>query len=102
MKITLPLDLLEEAAGEAELENDDIRTDYSGRSMYGDECVGVIGTVNCGVAFAVELLELAKERLEDEERALDYDALKDVLIKGMRSDNMGMSMIYYWPDLVAG
>lgn len=102
MQITLPLSLLEEAAAQADLENDDIRTDYSGRAMYDAECVGVVGNVNCGTAFVVELLELAKDwGGEGGLDGLDYDELKDVLLRGMRSDNMGMSMIYYWPDLVA-
>ena len=78
---TISNELLEEIGQEVE---GSVRTDYSGRGMYGDSCVGIV---------ASDLLELgaAISRLvEDEE-------LRDELISNSRTDSMGYDTIAYWP-----
>lgn len=62
---------------------------YSGRAMYGKECLGIeCGSVS---AFMVEILENADNMDEVREIA---DALRN-----MRSDNMGLGMIVYFPGI---
>lgn len=53
---------------------------YSGRGMYGRVCLGVV------LSSIDEVFRLGQELYE-----LEFPKL--------RSDNMGMDMIVYWPDL---
>lgn len=99
MKITLPVELLDDVAYSADLEPDDVRTEYSGRAMYGASCVGVVGSPGSGMRFAFELLDKIRET-NSEENGLDLDELKDVL-SDVRTDSMGLDMITYWPKLQA-
>jgi hypothetical protein len=92
----------------------DFRNDYSGRGMYGRECVGVVGDVR---SFAQILLRVAEERI-DHELALpdmerepsawsgedssrvrrEWDRVFDALTRATW-DSMGRDLIFYWPDL---
>lgn len=67
---------------------DVISNDYSGRSMYGRECFGV--TLKNDADMLLFMLELA-DVLED-----DRETVKE-LAQNMRSDNMGLDYIYYFP-----
>lgn len=63
----------------------DVRTDYSGRGMYGKECIGVIvpntnTVMRLGMAIGAECGE-------------DYIHIKT------RSDSLGLRTIVYWPDV---
>jgi len=62
--------------GENQDEIKEIRTDYSGRGMYGKECFGIV----------VESYSNIEDELEK------YDVMG-------RKDNMGHDMIIYWPSL---
>ena len=64
----------------------DVRTDYSGRWMFGKTCFAIVGDATTLVKF----IRYACEVLADQER----EWLND-----MRSDDMGRSTIYYWPDV---
>ena len=61
----------------------EIRTDYSGRGMFGDECVGVV------LKDEGDLFTFA--RLLDDELA--------ELLGSPRWDNMGLREIAYWPKV---
>lgn len=71
-----PLEAICEVADEI---GGSVRTDYSGRGMYGKKCVGI----DC--RNATECIELAASKG----------------IKGARQDNMGLDMIVYWPHIQA-
>lgn len=62
---------------------------YSGRGMYGRECIGIV-TDNVGKLFAA-VLEYSKDEDEVLRNKISY------WFERMRSDNMGMSMVYYNP-----
>jgi hypothetical protein len=52
--------------------------DYSGRGMFGKNCLGVVGAMH------------------------DLDTLLSEVegsAEGLRKDNMGLDYIYYWPDI---
>jgi hypothetical protein len=87
------------------------RTDYSGRGMYGDECVGVVvdnaSGFNAAMVMAVcDWLEQDKPEETEEELAEDniIHTLTDRweiydMFGHPSQDNMGRSAIVYWPDL---
>jgi hypothetical protein len=61
-----------------------IRTDYSGRMMYGKACIGL---VHDSLDELIDFIMRVREDLGEE------DALR-----GARQDSMGMSTITYWPN----
>jgi hypothetical protein len=70
---------------------------YSGRGMYGRECVGV--TVNDPFEFFAELLGSAYDSCkDDDEREGVINGITD-LLRDTRTDSMGRSMIVYWPSI---
>lgn len=90
------------AAYDADVE---LRDDYSGRGMYGEECWGVVGELDGLRKFEVELAKgMAAEELADKDWPVDVvlDSFIDELEKlqgKRRTDNMGMSYIWYYPSL---
>jgi len=78
------LKTLKWAAGEAYIEPEDIRDDYSGRFMFGSRCFGIV------VDSEAQMLDFLKElRAEDEE-------LCEKVGTGVKSDSMATRVIYYW------
>lgn len=67
-----------------------IRTDYSGRGMYGKKCVGVVVSDQQEFLgnFTYELLQITNT-LNDLRDLPDF-------FKEMKSDNMGHDVILYW------
>ncbi|MEK7414226.1 MAG: hypothetical protein AAB263_13005 [Planctomycetota bacterium] len=53
-----------------------LRLDYSGRGMFGAQCLGIV--------------------CDDPE-----DVIAEVGVKGARTDSMGKSVIVYWPSITA-
>lgn len=65
----------QEKLWEAAQNNDrSLRTDYSGRGMFGKTCWGIV--------------------CDD-----PIDTITEVGIKGYKTDNMGYSVIVYWPNI---
>lgn len=99
---------LDEVTSTMLTDNPDVRDDYSGRFMYGERCVGVVGTPGVEIEFAYRVaVVLADAELaefeEDEDLVVAHQELVGEIIlwlsENMRSDNMGSEMIYYWPAL---
>lgn len=69
-----------------------IRDNYSGRGMYGETCVGVVGS---SVATAIQFMYALAEVLHDDE----YDQKDFVLemAEAIRTDNMAFNTIFYFP-----
>jgi hypothetical protein len=61
------------------------RTDYSGRHMYGQLCIGIVGDAGDWMTFVADVAskfpELGKEW------------------RNVRQDNMGKDYIWYWPNI---
>lgn len=76
---------IEELGEEASLRS------YSGRAMYGDSCVGLVTDMGVFVRIMGHAAVLAHE---DDDCDIDflYEAGR------IRTDNMGMSTIFYWPN----
>ena len=64
-------------------------TDYSGRGMYGNQCIGIT-VENTSVLLHI-IVALAA----------DEPDLAEELCDGICSDNMGRDMIFYWPGITA-
>ena len=68
------------------------RDSYSGRGMYGRNCVGVVGS---SVLETIgDLLEYLNENYE-----FDMSDLIEMLLKGANTDSMGLGTIIYWQQL---
>jgi len=72
----------------------EVRVRYSGRGMYGDECVGYVGYDP--VLFAFDLAVLTAD-LDPDDPIMPSD-LRDELehIGNPCSDSMGLGTIWYW------
>lgn len=75
---------VEAAMDTAGLSPESLQADYSGRGMYGSGCLGIVCDLGEILMFAAALALLADE--------VDW-------IDGARSDSMGVSSIWYWPNV---
>lgn len=78
-----------------------IRLDYSGRGMYGEECLGVVLDQHDIQVWREELQELIDERLshdQDKDTIKLFSKLKKA-IKSPKRDSMAQDMIEYYPDI---
>lgn len=89
-RYTLPQEYLVQMIKAAHQRDDVVARIYSGKRMYGRECVGFVGTYHQLTSF---LLETALRF-----SSLDYGEYEDFLL-GMERDNMGLDLIFYWPDV---
>jgi hypothetical protein len=96
---------LEEVAGDAGLDEGALRDRYSGRAMYGDTCLALVGSVGDLVRFLLELSHAASRYDPDpdaEAAQLRLRELVDTLRgTGTRHDGMGRDTVYYWPVVSA-
>jgi hypothetical protein len=67
----------------------DLRDDYSGRFMYGENCLGLTGDFSDLMRFTLRITDP-----ENEWRVSNNEWLLSV-----RSDSMGRDMIFYWPTV---
>lgn len=77
----------------------DFRTHYSGRGMYGRNCIGITGSDRQCNQVIGDAVKLAAEDYVDE--TIDRDEFNDLVDTLMKSsqDNMGLDMIVYWPSV---
>lgn len=68
-------------------------TDYSGRYMYGETCVAISDGPDMSICLGLlaELFDYILEKVKDIKLS-EY-------FSDIRSDNMGMGMVIYFPDL---
>ncbi len=106
-----------------ETEGISIHTTYSGRGMYGKNCVGISGyekdirevfkeVLQEAYETGEEIHSITKDDLaeifggmpsdyqEEKEGEIDFETLLD-LVFDYKKDNMGMGFIYYWPSINA-
>lgn len=83
MAHTLTNDEVRILSEEAEYREGGVRTDYSGRGMYGKQCFGIV------VRYQSDLEEILE--------AAGSDVAEDM--SDPIWDNMGLSYIAYWPEI---
>lgn len=89
------VELLENAAANIHVEGQP-RT-YSGRAMYGRQCVGLeLSDLGDLMALGAEMMQLSCEEEPDNDD--EHEALV-LLLKDTRTDDMGRDAIAYWPKV---
>lgn len=85
------IDALQEALWEADLDDESLTLDYSGRGMYGATCIGITHNGDLNLARVALALERAGE-----------SALAEVIAEATPSqDSMGLGTITYFRGLNA-
>lgn len=85
---------------------------YSGRGMYGDKCLGIVGSSrDCYKVLAFVIGSQAQELFDDALQSSDdninqlHDENDDLqsnintLIADFRTDSMGYDIVMYWPEI---
>ena len=81
-------------------DEEDIRADYSGRSMYGRTCLGYTGESVALFTFHLALSIMRADRAENEDDPDLFEMEEMMILLGdPRSDSMGRSVIHYWPNV---
>lgn len=81
----------------ANIDSDGVRTDYSGRSMYGRECLGIeMRAEDVPMFFAA--VGYVQGVAEAEEEDYTEDLMR--LVGAARTDSMGHDVIVYFPGWV--
>lgn len=86
-----------------------VSNDYSGRFMYGRQCVAVGGGKSKiqGLFKAVLLhyheswIEAENQRMignDDADPDISYEELLDFLLVNYNTDSMGLGVVLYWPE----
>jgi hypothetical protein len=78
----------------ANIDSDGVRTDYSGRAMYGSECLGIEMSVE-DVPMFFAAVGYVQGVAEAEEEGYEEDLMK--LVGAARTDSMGRDVIVYFP-----
>jgi len=99
-------------------EDEDIQPSprYSGRGMYGAECIGIVGKGDALMKFVLRILPQIDPNYDfestlhtsDEVHVVARAEKPDISVAfseewlRMNQDNMGMDLIYYWPEIQIG
>ena len=62
---------------------------YSGRGMYGKECVAISAESEAGAGYAIARQNATK----------DYEINLDMIMNRVKTDSLGKSVVLYWPSL---
>jgi hypothetical protein len=72
------------------------RNDYSGRGMYGRQCIGIVGDESTCMRIVGQAIKDAHAQADNDE--LVFDDVVDTLLDSCR-DSMGRDIIVYWPEV---
>jgi len=70
---------------------------YSGRFMYGRTCIGIVTDVN-SLGLMYDLTAFIFQNLDEDEIEMNSQDIRE-FIGNAKMDNMGLSMIIYFPSL---
>jgi hypothetical protein len=91
-------EMCEETCGEVNFYNN-----YSGRGMYGRNCVGITGALSACMRVIAEVIKQAHYYAQDGEDGsdpTDFNKVVDTLLN-YSQDSMGYDVIVYWERLSA-
>lgn len=90
MKAEIAECILDHASGDLEL-----RTDYSGRGMYGETTVALVGSrEDFNEACANFLANAHEDDVPEDQLQEELEGVKDILVNA-RVDNMGLQFVFY-------
>lgn len=94
-QLTITTDQLDQLENQMDLDvAEEVRTDYSGRGMYGRTCLGYTGGAAMEFIANVALLLLSPD--DDD----PWDLVQQLAEIGEgRQDSMGIGRIVYWPSI---
>lgn len=74
-----------------------VRVNYSGRGMFGEECLGIVGSDTTTVIY--KIMEVIMDEYGDEkDTQLElFHELAEMLSDGSEQDSMGLQCIVYFP-----
>lgn len=74
-----------------------VLTTYSGRGMYGEECVAVTGDAGAFAAFVATLAQAGADLEADD----PINELLYAVVNEVRTDALGMDYVFYFPGVRA-
>lgn len=98
------VDAVEEAVQEASLDPEtNLRWDYSGRHMYGRDCLALTGSLDDLVRFVATLTQTVDEASRQDGLyhgvVGELLALHDAVQRDTRQDQLGLGQVFYWPHV---
>jgi hypothetical protein len=74
---------------------------YSGRGMYGRNCLGITtnNPTKCGIQLTLKVVSYLADFFEDTDIMEIIDIVEDTLTSRVCTDSMGMSSILYFPEI---
>lgn len=96
--------LIEDGINRGDIHDCKVRS-YSGRAMYGKECLGVdidcggLGSLMSGIVESIA--QLVNEHADDDNVDAVMDEISEIArgMKSLRSDQMGLGTIFYFTDV---
>lgn len=74
-----------------------VKVDYSGRGMFGKECLGVIGSDTATVIHKI-MDSIMNKYCDEKDTQLElFHELTEILSGGCKQDSMGLDCIVYFP-----
>lgn len=76
-----------------------IRVDYSGRGMFGEKCLGIVGSDTATVIYKI-MDAIMDEYGDEKDTQLElFHELAEMLSNGSKQDSMGLQRIIYFPSV---
>lgn len=95
MKISYKLlDLIVDLHNEEDFQ---IRVDYSGRGMFGEECLGIVGPNASKIIYKIMNAIIDNYSDSEGEQLELFKELTKILSYGYKQDSMGLQCIVYFP-----
>lgn len=101
-QVTISKQAIENIADAAGLDpEDNVRTGYSGRGMFGRKCLGITGSISDLVSFTTEAVRQDEYNEASADESPEAQALHGFVryIEDVSTDSMGLDSIFYWPDV---
>lgn len=76
-----------------------VKVNYSGRGMFGKECLGIVGSDTTTIIYKIMDSIMDKYSDEKDTQLELFHELTEILSGGSKQDSMGLNIILYFPDL---
>lgn len=76
-----------------------VRVDYSGRGMFGEECLGIVGSNASKIIYKIMNAIIDNYSDSEGEQLELFKELTKILSYGYEQDSMGLNIIVYFPDV---
>ena len=74
-----------------------VKVDYSGRGMFGSECLGIVGSDTTTIIYKI-MDSIMNKYYDEKDTQLElFHELTEILSGGSKQDSMGLNCIVYFP-----